>query len=64
MSDRLLRWSKKDGFYTSFQATGGLSYYSSFNLSTIIDEKYLTPAAIHFSSTAKSGVWGWEIKNT
>jgi len=23
-SDRLLKWSEKDGFYTSFQVTGGL----------------------------------------
>ena len=28
-SDRLLKWSKKDGFYTSFRATGGLK--STFN---------------------------------
>jgi hypothetical protein len=24
-SDRLLKWSEKDGFYTSFQVTGGLN---------------------------------------
>ena len=24
-SDRILVWSNKDGFYTSFQGTGGLS---------------------------------------
>ena len=25
-SDLLLKWSKKDGFYTSFQVTGGLFF--------------------------------------
>jgi hypothetical protein len=24
LSDRRMKWSKKDGFYTSFQATGGM----------------------------------------
>ena len=26
LSDLLLKWSKKDGFYTSFQVTGGLFF--------------------------------------
>ena len=29
-SDRILKWSKKDGFYTSCQVTGGLMDYFSF----------------------------------
>ena len=36
-SDRILKWSKKDGIYTSFQVTGGFLY--NYLTSLILDQK-------------------------